>query len=113
MHETQAWHHYHKRIRKHKKLETFPAPDPLKRFLDKIIFAVGIISPIMTIPQVWTIWVLQNASGVSVISWATYLFTGTIWLLYGIVHKEKPIIVTYILWIILYILIVSGAIIYG
>ncbi len=106
-------HHYHKRKRVHKKLEPYPHPDKFKRFMDKAIYVVAILGPIMTLPQVINIWINKNASGVSVISWSSYVILSLFWLTYGILHKEKPIIFTSVLWIILDILIAVGAVIYG
>lgn len=78
-----------------------------------MIYVIGVFGPIMTIPQLITIWVEKNASGVSVISWSAYMVVAIFWLIYGIMHKEKPIIVTYILWLVLEILIVIGILLYG
>jgi len=102
-------HHFHKR----KRMQQGAHPDRLKDFIDRIIYVVGIAGPIMTIPQLWKIWVEKNAAGVSVLSWAGYLIAAVFWLIYGIVHKEKPIIVTYVLWILLEAMIVLGTVIYG
>ena len=107
-----AIHHYHKRKRVHKKLEKYPHPDKFKRIIDKIIYIAAFAGPIMTIPQVIGIWVGKNSSGVSVISWISYAILSSIWLIYGIVHKEKPIIISSIIWIILDIFIVVGVILY-
>jgi uncharacterized protein with PQ loop repeat len=105
-------HHLHirKRISQH---EPYPSPDAFKRFLDKAIYAVSIIGPALTLPQIYEIWVHQNASGVSTISWAGYLAMAIFWLGYGVIHKEKPIIIAYVLWIILEALVVVGAFLYG
>jgi uncharacterized protein with PQ loop repeat len=111
--DSHGLHHFHRRKRIHQNHEPYPHPDKWKNFLDKIIYFVGILGPLMTIPQVWNIWVLKNASGVSILSWSTYLFVAIVWVLYGIVHKEKPIIVTYAIWIILDILIILGIILHG
>lgn len=87
-------YHFHLRKRIHQKKEKFPSPNKWKRFIDNIIYFVGMVGPIMTIPQVWNIWIEQNASGVSPISWSAYLIVSMFWLTYGITHKEKPIIFT-------------------
>ena len=92
-------HHYHRRKRIHQGHEEYPHPDAIKRVMDKMIYFVGVAGPIMTLPQLFKIWVEKNAAGISVISWITYLVLGIFWLSYGIMHKEKPIIVNYILWI--------------
>lgn len=110
---TEGLHHYHTRKRIHQKHEPYPHPDKWKRFMDKAIYVIGVAGPIMTIPQLMKIWVEKDASGVSVISWSSYLVIAVFWLTYGIIHKEKPIIFTYFAWIIIEILVVIGVIIYG
>jgi len=110
---TKGLHHFHKRKRKYQKQEPYPHPDKLKRFMDKAIYFVAIFGPIMTLPQVAKIWIDKNASGVSILSWGSYLIVGIFWLIYGIMHKEKPIIIANILWIVLEIFIVIGTLIYG
>ncbi len=80
--------------------------------MDRFIYVVGVFGPLMTIPQVTKIWFEKNATGVSVISWISYLLCAIFWLIYGVMHREKPIIVTYAIWIVLDFLIVIGALIY-
>jgi len=110
---TEGLHHAHKRKRIHQKKELYPHPNKWKRILDKIIYIVGIMGPIMTIPQVLRIWIEKNAAGVTIITWFSWLIIGIFWLTYGIVHKEKPIILVYSSWIIIHTLVVIGASMYG
>ena len=111
--DSQGLHHLHVRERVHENLELYPHPNKWKNFMDRLIFFVGAVGPLMTIPQVMKIWVDKNAAGVSLISWTTYLVTEIIWIIYGIMHKEKPIIITYTMWVLLDIMIVVGIILYG
>ena len=106
-------HHKHlrKRIIKHK--EKFPHQNKYKAFMDKIIFVVGVAGPIMTLPQLYQIWYYQNATGVSLISWFSYLVIATLWLIYSIMHKEWPLIVTNLAWIIIEIPLLIGIILFG
>jgi uncharacterized protein with PQ loop repeat len=113
VHDTAGMHHFHKRKRAQIKHKKYREPDKWKRFMDKAIYVVGIIGPIMTIPQLTKIWVEKNAAGVSVISWAAYLVTGIFWFIYAMMHKEKPLIMTYAIWIVLEIFIVVGTLMYG
>ncbi len=106
-------YHPHRRKRIHQKHEPYPHTNKLKRAIDRIIYAIIFIGPIMTIPQVTNIWIDHNAGGVSAISWFTYLIVACFWLFYGSLHKEKPIIVSATIWIFLDILIVIGTLIYG
>ena len=85
-------HHLHVRKRFYKNLEPFPAKSFWKRLLDRAVLAAGVAGPIMTIPQVLDIFLSQNAAGVSVISWSSYALFDIIWIIYGFVHREMPII---------------------
>ena len=106
-------HHFHKRKRIHIEHEPYPHPNKWKRIMDKLIYFVGIFGPIMTLPQLMIIWIEKNAAGVSLISWGSYLIIAVFWIIYGIMHKEKPIIITYSLWVLLDIFIVIGVLLYG
>ena len=112
-HDTAGLHHLHKRKRIHQKHEAYPHPNKWKRYLDRVILGVAIVGPLMTIPQILKIWVSQNASGVSLLTWSTYLLTSLIWLTYSIVHKDKPLFIAYVLWIIINLFVVIGVFLYG
>ena len=64
----------------------------------------------MTLPQLYTIW-KGNAVGVSFITWVAYLFVASIWLLYGIKYKIKPIIVVQSCWLLVDSVVVLGLLI--
>ena len=93
--------------------EPYPSRKSFRRFLDKFAYVIGALGIILTIPQILKIWVGQDATGVSVIAWIGYMITSSFWLTYAIVHKEKPLIITYSLWILVKLPIVIGTIIYG
>ena len=106
--------HFHQRKRvSQKKLENYPSRKKWIRILDKMIYAVGIAGPIMTIPQLMKVWVDQNAAGLSIISWTSYLIIALIWTVYGIAHKEKPIVVAHGAWAIMHTFIIIGILLYG
>ncbi len=106
-------HHLHTRKRIYKNLEPYPNPNKWKRLMDKLIYAAGIIGPLTIIPQLIKVWFEKNASGVSIISWIAFLIGACFWLVYGIMHKEKPIIFTYLIWIIFQAFLILGIILYG
>ena len=117
-----GFHHFHKRQRKKelkatpKKVKSpfeTPSKTKLRGFMDTIIYAVAILGPLIAIPQVLKIWSLKEASGVSLVTWVGYLAGGFFWLTYGILHKEKPIIITNALWIFVQVFIIVGIIMYG
>lgn len=84
-----------------------------KRYIKHSVLAIAIIEPAMTIPQVYEIWVMKKAEGVSELTWGLYLIAAVIWLLYGLQLKDKPIIVSSILWLVVESAVVIGTIIYS
>lgn len=106
--------HIHKRKRVYnKKLEPYPHPVKWKRYLDYLMYIIGFVGPAITIPQIYKIWFLQSAVEFSLISWISYLLGAILFVVYGIIHKAKPIIVIYIAWFIIYLVMVISIIIYG
>ena len=108
---TEVTHHIHKRKRIHQKAETYPASG-FKKFLDKFIYLIGVAGPLIAMFQVYKIWNLKNAAGVSEIFCGSLIFFNIIWIVYGLTHKEGPIIFMYSLWLIVNSLIFIGAILY-
>jgi len=106
-------HHFHIRKRIHKHHEPYPHPDRTKRAVDKMIYIVALVGPLFNVPQLLKIWINQNASGVSAVSWGAFMFISGFWLLYGILHKEKPIIIANIFYMFFHAIILVGAILYG
>lgn len=106
--------HIHKRGR-HKGdrfKHSYPSEDKRIAFLDKLLVVVAVIGPLMTLPQIFKIYVNQNATGISVLSWAMYAFFNIPWILYGFVHKEKPIIISYVLGFTFNTIVVIGTFLY-
>ena len=106
-------HHLHKRKRIYLKHEPYPHPDKWKRLVDKFIYVVGILGPIMTVPQIMKVWIERNAAGISVTTWLAYTIMSFFWIIYGIIHKEKPIIVSSGLLFITNLLVVVGTLVYS
>lgn len=105
--------HVHLRKRGYKKYGKYPHPDKFKKNFDKLILAIAIMVPVFNLPQLFKIWGYKDAAGVSFISWISFAIFSVLWLCYGILHKEKPLIVMYFFLIIIQVLIAVGAFIYG
>jgi len=82
-------------------------------FLDKLTFIVGIIGPFTVLPQIYTIFSTKTAAGVSLLSWVLIFIVTFPWILYGMAHKDKNIIVCFILWEIANLGVVIGVLMYG
>ena len=85
-----------------------PAPSALEKFLR----ALSVVTMLMTVPQVLTVWVGRDAGGVSLLSWAAYLFSACLWFVYGIQKRDKTIYLACIGWIALDALIIIGVMVH-
>ena len=100
-------------IQKRKQLEPYPNPHWPIRIIDGAAVAAGIIGPLMAMPQLMKIFVERNASGVSPISWFSWAILDIPFIVYGIIHRDRVIIITYIGWLFLNLLVGTGALMYG
>jgi uncharacterized protein with PQ loop repeat len=105
-------HSFHVRKRKAAKVEPYPSRIFRVAVVDALVYVVSFASPIFTLPQVWDIYIGQNATGVSPISWGAYTLFTIPWLAYGIVHKERILIINNCFWLFLNGLIFIGALMY-
>lgn len=85
------------------------AGTPLRRVLG----FMSIATLLMTVPQVWTIWVGREAAGVSALSWGAYLVSAALWFWYGIQLRDRNIYLPCIGWIVLDAAVIAGAVVYG
>jgi uncharacterized protein with PQ loop repeat len=76
--------------------------------LNKAVMFVAIVEPLTTLPQIIDVFTKPNVSAVSVLTWALYAGFEAIWVFYGLVIKNRPIIITNCLWILMDLLVVAG-----
>jgi len=81
--------------------------------LEKVLRALSIVTMLMTVPQVVTIWVGRDAGAVSLVAWAAYLVSACLWFVYGLRKKDKTIYLACVGWIVLDTAIVIGVIVYS
>lgn len=74
----------------------------------KILPFVSVATMVMTLPQIWTVWVERQVAGVSLLSWGTYLLGACLWFVHGLARRDKAIYVACIGWILL-----NGAVVLG
>jgi len=76
--------------------------------LNRVIGSLSIVTMIMTIPQVLTIWIGHQAAGVSLLSWSSYFVSAVVWFGYGLQKQDKRIYLPCVGWMLL-----DGAVIIG
>jgi len=106
-------HHISIRKRIYQKKQKYPHPDRWINLLDRLVILFGMFNAVATLPQVLVIWIGHDAGGVSVFSWSYYVAAAALLLVYGIVHNDKPIIITYSISTVMYSVVVVGAIIFA
>ena len=84
-----------------------------QKLLDKLIYPIIFIGPLMALPQLAMVWVERNASGVSPVTWGAFVIVNCFWLAYGVAHKERPIILSACAWMIVNVLVAVGAVVHG
>lgn len=82
-------------------------------WLRRLLGGMSVFTLLMTVPQVWTIWVGHQAAGVSVISWGAYLVSAILWFWHGFRQGDLNIYLPCVAWIVLDAGVIAGAVIYG
>lgn len=80
-----------------------------KTLLDKIVMVAAYVYPLSGLPQLILVY-KGEVSGVSIASWLGFACFSTLFLIYGIMHKIKPMIITNFAWLVLDLFIVFGTV---
>jgi len=107
-----GFRHLRKRARIAQGLEPFPARGAWKRFLDYLMYGVGIAAPIALLPQIFQIYETKNTAGISLLTWVLLTVLNTLWALYGAVHKDKQLFFANALIVLFDLVIVFGILVY-
>lgn len=81
--------------------------------LRRLLGFMSVVTMLLTIPQVLTIWLRHEAAGVSVISWGAYFASAVLWFWYGVEQRDRNIYLPCIGWLALDAAVIAGALVYG
>ncbi|MBU1103897.1 MAG: hypothetical protein KJ600_05045 [Nanoarchaeota archaeon] len=84
----------------------------LKKLLEFMIYFVGFLGTILTLPQAYKIWVTQSAVGEYITSWVALTLFTPFWILYGVLHKKKSLVMTYVVWFVVNVIVLIGIALY-
>jgi len=90
-------HRFHLGLKKKKRLTAF----------DAAASVMAIVYPLCALPQVLAVF-RGRVDGVSVASWLLFAAFSVFFLAYGLVHRVKPMIFTYGIWIGIDLLVAFG-----
>jgi uncharacterized protein with PQ loop repeat len=81
--------------------------------LQRLLGVMSVFTMLMTIPQVWVIWIGHQAAGVSIVSWSAYLLSAILWFYYGLQKRDRNIYLPCVGWVGLDAAVIVGAIVYA
>jgi len=61
------------------------------RKVDSLAYIVGVGGNLAAVPQILTAW-QSKAPGLAIATWLAFLAIGVFWLVYSIIHRQKPLI---------------------
>lgn len=64
--------------------------------IDKLVYIAGPMIPVAIVPTAYTVWVNDAIEGIALPTWIILSCTSLIMSFYALVHKEKPLLYTYI-----------------
>ena len=79
--------------------------------MDRLTYAVGLLLPVMTLPQAYDVWASHDVGGVSVLTWSLYAGVSLIFVMFGFRHKERLLVVTYLPMFVVELVIIMGLLI--
>lgn len=106
-------HHLHVRKRATERLEPYPSREGLKALLDRVMPVAALVGPVAMLPQLFQIFETRDVSGLSLTMWLIWTVLTVLWIFYGIVHKEVPIVLAQSLYLVLHAVIIFSIIIFG
>jgi len=65
-----------------------------RTLFDDGMYAVALVTPVLTLPQLVLIWTNRQTAGVSLVTWAAYTVMSGVWLIYGLLQRQKPLILS-------------------
>jgi uncharacterized protein with PQ loop repeat len=93
-------------------ISTDVKPVPPVGALERILGGVSILTMLSTVPQILDVWTGPGASGVSLVSWVSYLVAACLWLIHGLQKRDKSIYLACVGWIVLDAGVVLGIVIH-
>lgn len=106
MHSPPSLAHHHKQ-----KLIVAGIPltnTKLSRLVDSLAYPIGLIGLASALPQVYQVWILGDAEGVSIITWSVWTLLSLFWMLYARIHKAHALAFLNTCWFFMHGLVAVG-----
>jgi uncharacterized protein with PQ loop repeat len=107
-----GFHHLHTRKRIYQKLESYPSTSNTRRLFDTLMYAVALFAPLALVPQVIHIYTEKTTAGLVPYTWMIFIVGHILWIIYGTLHREVPLIISHAAVMCLNIAILVGIYLY-
>ncbi len=84
-----------------------------KKLSEQAATVAAVLYPLSAVPQAVKIFTHKDAASLSLTAWIGFTLIELIFFVYGVTHNLRPLVLTGVLWMVLYALIITGIIIYG
>ncbi len=99
-------HHRHHLRESHHKQKNIDS------LISVVMWGVAILAPFATLPQIIDIYTTHKVTGLSITTWFLFVISPLIWFSYGLLHKDKFILINNFLWAILSSIVFLGILLY-
>ena len=84
-----------------------------KKLVGYMMYFVAVVMPLSNIPQLHQIYTTKLTTGLSISAWIMYATFGLVPLVYALVNRLKPLIISNLLWMVIDCLMIYGIVIYS
>lgn len=92
--------HYFFHLLRERERQEERVPHRLSTYLlDSFVMVIGVMAPLTVAPQIYGLLVTKDATGISIVTWTLFALISIPWIVYGSVHKVRPIFWSSALWV--------------
>jgi len=84
----------------------------LKDAVEILIYPIAFVAPLALVPQVWQLYATQDATSLALSTWLVLGFLNLLWIFYAWVHRERPVMITNVMFGFLNFAIAFGVILF-
>ncbi len=96
-----------------KQIKMMKNDEKVKLQVSRVCTYFAVIMPLTTLPQLIKLYTSHNAGGLSLLMWILYTIGVVPFLLFGITHDVKQLVVLNTLWLFVNVLMISGIMMYS
>jgi uncharacterized protein with PQ loop repeat len=96
-------HKLHRHLKSKKKMTS----------IDKLMYFASFAYPFTAVPQIVQVYTSKDVTSLSLISFALYVLFGSIFLAYAANKKLRPLIIEGALWLLIYVAMLIGIVIFS